>query len=232
MSLPVVKLAPLIATVAGTAYFVSPYLQAPALPAAARVDLPKIESRWLSPVLEPASPRNPFVPWEASMAKAEEPKKSSPADSATVAAANTKKSEARKRAETQVALLDGWSLGATMIHGRRRGAVINNQVYLQGETIPPPKSEGKPLVLLQIARDHVVLTERDRAPQLLLGYAPPKEPTDAPKPGDKTDDQSLAGGMPNGASMESLMKLARGLLMGQDMSSLNMPLDLQSLGAP
>ncbi len=180
------KLAPLVLTVVGAGYCVYPYAQTQPPPAAAKSDMPKIEAKWLSPSFPPASPRNLFQPVipESLVAAAKT------ADEAKLRLAKQAEIEAKKR-DASRALLEGWTLGATMMHGARRGAVVNGKIYLEGQTIPPPGPGGEPLSLFRVERDRVVMLRAKRTDEVVLVYAPPAKadgPAKAlgPRPPEKT----------------------------------------------
>jgi hypothetical protein len=169
------KLAPLVLTVAGAGYCVWPYVQPQAPPAPPKGDMPKIEASWLNPKFPPASSRNLFQPV---LPKAD------------IAAA--KKAELAKKAEIEAklkqesaSLLDGWTLGATMVHPARPGAaVVNGKVYLEGETVPPPRSDGEHLSLLRVERDRVVMRRAKHTDEVILVFSPAKKSAGSGKAAD------------------------------------------------
>jgi hypothetical protein len=166
------KLAPLLITVAGAGYCVWPYIQAAAPPAAPKSDMPKIEASWLDPSFPSASPRNIFQPvLPKTVVEAEKA-----VEEAKVQLAKKVQDEPKKEKKKNL-IVDGWTLGATMVHGTRRGAVVNGKVYLEGEKIPPLSTGTESLTLFRVERDRVILRRSKRSDELLLvelDYSPTK----------------------------------------------------------
>jgi hypothetical protein len=167
MSSEASKLVPLFLTIAGTGYCVWPYVQPASPPAPPKLELPKIEASWLSPAFAAASRRNVF---EQVVPKSAAPAKSQGDD--TAARLAEKAALEAKRKEELLALKRSIALGATMVHGARRGAVLNGRAFLEGETVPSPRGGGKSLVLVEVARDHVVLQPDAGSEKFKLEFSP------------------------------------------------------------
>ena len=136
MSATIGKLAPTAAVAAIVAWCCWSYFGETESPAGAQQadSLPEIATRLLSPIVEPASDRNPFKAWEdlnADSARIEQ----LVAEIAGETAAPSK--------EEVLKILGNREPGATFIQGRWGMEVIGGRVYEQGEplAIPGPITE-------------------------------------------------------------------------------------------
>jgi hypothetical protein len=133
MSSAVAKLGPLFAVAGLAGYCLLPALAPAPLAREARVEPPpKLDSGLLAPRLEPPLERDPF---QAAPVVAAAPGKTT-SRSGLASTATLK--------PTGPNLPEGLHLGATLVHGRRRAAVINDRVYKEGERVAPPRAEASP----------------------------------------------------------------------------------------
>lgn len=212
MTLALAKFAPPVLAMAVTGYCVWPYLDAPEdTNPPARPALPKIEPQQLSPTLAPTLERNPFELAGALAPKpvAEEKAKTAASQSAARPGGRMNRPADRKP-EASRSLLEGWSLGATVVHGPRRGAIINGKVYDEGEMVAPPQRDGKGLRLARVERDRVLLQEPGRSGSVALGYSRSRG-----KKASAPASRPIAEAMPPAALPEDpSLSIVRGLLGG------------------
>ena len=144
-------------------------------------ELPRIAPELYAPPGEPVSPRDPFRPVLA--------EKPVPAEKPKVARKNAKpKPQAKKLAEeapipsvvavhvSQRDILSRFTLQGTYIRGNRRVAIINGQVFRQGQTMPISRVSKDLCTITQIGPYKVVLRHRGR--NMELTYRNPTFKTD------------------------------------------------------
>lgn len=222
------RFVPLISAVAVVGWCVWPYLDSPTILEPTQSEVPESESRLFNLSLEPASDRNPFVSLEGSGAEpvkrpqregkprsvaAQQPSKGT-AQGGIASAGNDSNTEE---------LPHKWNLGATLVHGRRRAAVINGRVYLLGEMVAATSPESEPARLNRIERDLVYLQIKDRPRPIVLAYAnvaSPQVPSrPAPRPATTDAAASLEAGMDLsqllwGGKAGSILEIIRKLGLG------------------
>lgn len=205
MASSLAKIGPLFAVAGLTGYCLFPFLGPERIAREAAADRPApIEQALLDPRLEPPLDRNPF---EAAL----------PASTAGATAsgpATGKTRSAPRSGPPEPRLPDGLVLGATLVHGRRRAAVINGRIYSEGETLEVPGAgageTGGPagprsLVLGRVEHDRVWFTVRwnDRDMPLALAYTERRTPTASLNP---ANPGAAPGGEPG--SLEHLNSIA------------------------
>ncbi|AGA30579.1 hypothetical protein [Singulisphaera acidiphila] len=195
----ILRFVPLISAVAVVGWCVWPYLDSPTILEPAQSEAPESESRLFNLSLKPASDRNPFVSLDGSGAEpVERPQSGGKPRSVTVqqpskGAAQGGNASAANDANTEESQ-HKWNLGATLVHGRRRAAVINGRVYLLGEMVAAASPESQPARLNRVERDLVYLQIKDRPRPIVLAYAnvaSPQVPS-RPAPQPATTDAAAA----------------------------------------
>ncbi|QDV39675.1 hypothetical protein [Tautonia plasticadhaerens] len=138
---PMAKLWPLGAFLAAVGYCVRPYVMPEPPPMPPTPQLPKIDASWLKPTFEPPVDRNPFLPPGADPPP---PTIAGTPDAAPGAAGSASGLDGDgdggpATAAAKAGPPDGppapFTLGATMVSGPRRAAIIDGRVYRQGERI-------------------------------------------------------------------------------------------------
>ncbi len=224
--------APLGLFLGGVGYLAWPYIDPENEPAQAKAEVPALEAKWLAPVFPPSAKRDPFRIVLPVVDEKEAPGIGPNEREGAVATARGPREVPNPT----------YRLGATLLGGRRRVAVIDDRVYQEGDQI---EENGK-LGLWKLARvedGHVVIVgPRDRP--LRIEFPKRSEASD-PRTGalaqskSKTQDKPDAvptigpidvlsllksGGLTGGSTSaaESLPKglLPKGLLQGLDTNAL------------
>ena len=136
------KLVPTAIVAAVLGYLCWPYFIDPEAAAGQKKEskLPVLTAALLSPPPEPAPERDPFRQakrWSAAVTK--------------------KETKEEKKRPAAAPTLSGQILNATYIHGDRRLALINGQVYAEGEALKGQNSSSSPLTVARICPDKVLL---------------------------------------------------------------------------
>jgi hypothetical protein len=179
------------AFLAAIGYCAWPYFAAPDRPIAATPELPRVEVSWLNPELEPPAVRDPFERPGAAMPQPTKP--SGPSSASTAGAPAAASAPAPAPPEL--------TLGAVLIRGERRSAILNGRVYRSGE---PLRVEGQPAGawrLEKVGPEGVLVTDsRGRRP-IQIGFprrevaTSPKSRSDAPAPASEAlSIEKLVGG--------------------------------------
>jgi hypothetical protein len=165
MSNELIKLGPLAGFLLAVSYCVWPHVAPPPHQVAPTPALPTIDASLLKPDFGPASLRDPFRQADDPARLADRPGegKASPVTSRMVSS-NTPGAAAAARPSAP-----GFVLGATLVSGDRRAAIIDGRVYRQGEALDRP--EGSPRVSWTVARiepGRVVLGRENHRDSLVL----------------------------------------------------------------
>lgn len=177
------RLAPLAGFVAAVVYCAWPYLFPSPRPVPKASLLPRMESASLKPAIDPASDRDPFARVRPDAAT-KPPAAPAPAPARHVALAsnlgpNPKATASapaargpdERKAVQPASIADGLKLGATMVGGARRAAIINGKVYSQGETIVVSEGFPSSWTLSRVERDGVALVPRSGGRTVNLAFA-------------------------------------------------------------
>jgi hypothetical protein len=144
-----------------------------------------IDRRLLEPELKPAPGRDPF----AEVGAARETRVAA-ANAGTAAASRTAAGRPSDRAQpatgSAAAAAPIWTLGGTVIQGKRRAAIVNGRVYSLGDEVKAVEPGGPTARVIQIERDLVLLRVENRPRPLALTYA------GAPRPGAKPEAPAAA----------------------------------------
>jgi hypothetical protein len=172
------RLAPLVVFLAAAAWCVWPYLSPTAPSVPRRTEPPSLDPRLLSPGFKPASKRNPF------MRSSYEPRPESPARSVRaekfaeprpeIGRVRPSKPAAQKTAPKEPSVPrapQGLTLGATLVRGKQRAAIINDKVYVQGETLERIPGERETWRLADVRADGVVLAPKSGDRGIFLAFA-------------------------------------------------------------
>ena len=131
MSNDLAKLAPLGGFLAAVGYCVWPYLSPSPSASASTPHLPKIEASWLKPHFGPPANRNPFLSGGA------EPVRTADTGQPTIPVASSTRETTHpsttRPANPVWSQAPDFSLGATLVSGERRAAIIDGRVYRQGD---------------------------------------------------------------------------------------------------
>ena len=159
MSTTIGKLAPIAIVAAVVAWCCYPYLDKPASEASLQQEgnLPRIIRSLLSPIIEPASDRDPFKPREER--NTDSTQSEQPATAATAETPSLSK-------EDILEILSNLVLDATFIQGNRRMALINGRVCEQGEPLAISGSITEPCIVTQISAHSVLIQYGDRTVEL------------------------------------------------------------------
>lgn len=203
MAMSVNKMAPSAIMIAAVGYCCWPYLHQPDVrPVTASKEVSKaheIPLELLTPDVGAAQPRDPFD----LKAKLEKDSKSglvaakkkgeeglNPESAVAIAAREeaARKSAAEKAAKELREALDGLELNGTYVSSRQRVAVINSQLYAEGQTVRPANAKAKSFVVSQISQHKVVLKLEAQTAE--LSYHNP--PVKAKKKDEPASQQALA----------------------------------------
>jgi hypothetical protein len=172
MSRTIGKMAPTATVIALVAWCCWSHLEGPGPVAGIQrgSDLPRITSALLSPAIEPAPDRDPFRPLVADKVVASQ---------ATVPVPPALNQNGATAQGGRADVLSNLVLGGTYIQGDRRLALINDQVYEQGEPLAISASITEPCIVTQISAEKVLILHRGRTmelkyPDLALKAGPPK----------------------------------------------------------
>src|SRR5581483_4317625 len=108
---------------AAVGYLAWSYYGEPDLAAEPAKSIPKLEASWLDPKIEPTHERNPFL---------------TPASEAAIARAKAEKAQADGKtapSEESGPTPPELTLGAVMIRGGSRAAILNGRVYRPGDRL-------------------------------------------------------------------------------------------------
>lgn len=143
-------------------------------------ELPRIAPELYAPPDEPVSPRDPFRPVLAKKpVPAEKPKgtqkKAQPKPDPRQLAKSGEESPIPSVVAVHVSprdILGRFTLEATYIRGDRRVAIINGQVFRQGQTMPISRVSKDLCTITEIGRYKVVLRHRGRNMELTYQNPP------------------------------------------------------------
>lgn len=165
MSHELIKLGPLAGFLLAVGYCVWPHVAPPPHQAAPTPSLPKIDSSLLKPDFGPPSARDPFRQAGDPVQLVAQPSEARESQAASsVVRSNASGTVAAPRMPAPV-----FALGATLVSGDRRAAIINGRVYRQGERLEG--SEGSPRTSWTVARiepGRVVLGRENHQDSLVL----------------------------------------------------------------
>ena len=152
---------PAAIVLAAVGYGCWPYLdtQGPRAATQEAGKLPEITAALLSPTIAPAPARNPFGLAVATQTPATVAPSAAETDAEESTAETAEGSVAETREIDTKSLLSDLALNATFLTGNRRVAVINSQLYAEGEPLGQSASSKQPYVVAQIYQ-HKVLLER------------------------------------------------------------------------
>ncbi|SIO12638.1 hypothetical protein SAMN05444166_2592 [Singulisphaera sp. GP187] len=174
-NLLVLKFIPLLAVVAAVGWCVWPYVDSPPIPQPTMSEVLETEARLFNLSLEPAAGRNPFVALDGPEAEPAERSQTRGEVRSLTAEQGPKATDqggnAGANGSSPQEAAHHWNLGATLVHGRRRAAVINGRIYLLGEMVAATSPDGDPARLDRIERDLVFLRIKDRPRPVVLAYA-------------------------------------------------------------
>jgi hypothetical protein len=158
MSPKLANACPMIAAISAIGYCVWPFLDAGEQPEPKRNKPPALEAPLLGPKMLEPSERNPFL--AASKVDLLPPDRTALADSGDTAPS--------ERAPGSIK--SGWVLGATLIHGNRRAAVIDGRVYLLGERLKVSGHPEQVVQLTRVERDAVRLSVAGSTHEIVLTH--------------------------------------------------------------
>ncbi|WP_169979090.1 hypothetical protein [Tautonia rosea] len=160
-----IKLGPLTGFLLAVGYCVWPHVAPPLHQAAPTPALPKIDSSLLKPAFGPPSTRDPFRETNHPAELAARPSNGE----ASQAPLRNVPSLPPEAAVTPRMPSSAFTLGATLVSGDRRAAIIDGRVYRQGEALERPESSTRnEWTVTQIEPGRVVLGRRDRRDPLVL----------------------------------------------------------------
>lgn len=231
MASGLIRMIPMGAVAGMAAYCLSPFLgHGPSMMAEAeKQETPRIETELISPSLNAAPPRNPFEVVATAISNSTAPG----------AAARAAVEEAPKGP----ALPEEMHVGATLVHGRRRAAIVNGKVYAEGDEVPAPDAEQavaanpegeseepsapRTFKMIRVEHDRVwfeVVHGNDRVPIALActarkknepGQAPGDDPGEAgPAPAFEPGSAEHLKALADSAQYNAVMGLAQKLLGG------------------
>lgn len=175
MSTTIGNLLPMAVVAAVVAWCCYPYLDEPGSDAGFQqeADPPRIVGALLSPVIGPASDRDPFKPWVANGTD-------STGNEQPATAALAGKSPPRKEDAFDVS--SNLMLAATYIQGNRRVALINGQVCEPGDTLRISGPMTEPCTVTRVFADRVMIRHRNQIVELkyrdLIGKTKPSKPSE------------------------------------------------------
>ncbi|MBY0398396.1 MAG: hypothetical protein K2X91_18270, partial [Thermoleophilia bacterium] len=170
MQVDPVKCGPPALFLAAVAYLLWPYVDPEPTPPLKPSTIPTIRAAWLKPKFADAGPRDPFSPPDA---KAPDPNAVAKSKAAKKGA--KAKDVAKKEAEAAPPPpppepTPEFALGATLVRGRVRAAILDGKVYREGEVVPDGKTSGGWTIAL-IRGEGVILTHKRRRSPFYLGFA-------------------------------------------------------------
>jgi hypothetical protein len=220
------KIGPLAGFVAAIGYCLWPHIGAGPPPRAPESLLPTIEARWLKSTFDPPGPRDPFAKPSAEpgpVAATAQPAAQAKGPARGAAAARPREPGPPPR----------FVLGATMVNGARRSAIINGRVYRQGD--PIKLTEGTGAWTLNLIEPHrVTLSEASRKKPVVLAFREAgAEPDGGPGAGKPPADvrSTMAGldiPLPDAGLLGRLAEQAGGGIPKAYGSLLGLVLDLAS----
>ncbi len=189
MAMTVNKMAPSVITIAAVGYCCFPYLNQPdvrpATPSKETSKAHEIPLELLSPNVGAAQARDPFDlkakmekdARNGTVAKKEGAEALNPESPVAIAAreAAAKKAAAEKAAKELREALDGLELNGTYVSSRQRVAVINSQLYGEGQTVRPMKANVKSFVVSEITQHKVMLKLEAQTAELSYHNPPVKK---------------------------------------------------------
>lgn len=200
MAISIEKLAPTAIVFAAVGYCCWPYLEEKrAHPAAQEAKkLPEIGRSQLSPIIVPATDRDPFgltlPPKLVDDAKNDKDKTKagtgsieSPAKSKSEPAEKANDATAPAQPETvaapEIIMIDtsDLTLNATFLSGARRLAMINSKEYAEGDVLDQTDTQPKPPVVAKIFQHRVLLERQGRTAELHYPHPTPQS-EDVSKP--------------------------------------------------
>ena len=181
MSSTIGKLAPIAVVAAMIVWCCWGYLEpGPGTTVGRGPELARIAPELYAPPNEPVSPRDPFRPVRA--------KRAVPPEKPKVVQKNARpkpsiKKPAKAAEETAIPsvvavhvsprdILNRFTLGGTYIRGDRRVAIINGQVFRQGQTIPISRVSKDICTITEIGQYRVVLRHQGRNMELTYQNPP------------------------------------------------------------
>lgn len=164
-------------------YFTWPYWEPPPLPAETEGKLPLLEAGWLNIQPGAGTGRDPFA-----LPASRRPAKPKPTAIAARSGVRKPPRSARKPGEAPLPAL---SLGAVLIHGERRAAILNGRVYRTGMPLKLDDPDVGRWKLDRVAPDGVIVAEVSGPRTLKVAFPSRKAARTAPKAADPSGRPAL-----------------------------------------
>ncbi|RUL84178.1 hypothetical protein [Tautonia sociabilis] len=206
-----VKLGPLGGFLVAVGYCAWPYVSPPRPPAPPPARMPKIEASWLDPDLKPASDRDPFRGTGSPPPPPALAASPGPAGPAGPAPRASEPERPIRVASRRVEPSPEFRLGATLVSGPRRAAIIDGKVYRQGDRFESAAGPwtvqwvepGRVLLGRPRGRDPLILELPDPLSALTNSGSGPK-PADTSRPGGEGPFAGLGNGLDLGSARAAL----------------------------